>query len=83
MVALALVDPVAGADAALDRGNARFGLVQVQRAALGRAGLVARLSFGDSCGVPGRFELRIAGAQAVRNAVVRWRNAREVGVSLD
>lgn len=42
----------------------------------------ARLSFGDSSGVPTRFHLKIAGEDAARAAVVRWRNANTIGVFL-
>lgn len=42
----------------------------------------ARLVFGDSTGVPPRFDLQIAGETAWRPATVRWRRAREVGIAL-
>jgi hypothetical protein len=42
----------------------------------------ARLAFGDALGVPPRFALQVAGEEEQRQAEVRWRGEREVGVRL-
>jgi hypothetical protein len=43
----------------------------------------ARLSMGETAGVPGRFELLIAGADGTRSARVRWRTPGEVGICFE
>lgn len=41
----------------------------------------ARLSFGDCSGVPALFELKLAGEDCPRAAVMRWRRATEAGIT--
>jgi hypothetical protein len=45
-----------------------------------RSGSGACLAFGNGSGVPARFELKIAGEDGVRTAIVRWRSANALGV---
>jgi hypothetical protein len=40
----------------------------------------ARLSFGETTGVPAAFELKIAGGERLREAQIRWRTPDSVGV---
>lgn len=40
----------------------------------------ARLAFGDASAVPSRFELTVNGETRRRQANVRWRSSRDVGV---
>lgn len=42
----------------------------------------ARLSFGDTLGVPASFEIRIAGEERWRSAEVRWRKPESIGIAL-
>lgn len=43
----------------------------------------ARLRFGDTSGVPSRFDLQISDDERIRVAQVRWRTLTDVGVELD
>ncbi len=43
----------------------------------------ARLSFGETSAVPPRFGLTIMGEEEARQATLRWRTAREVGVAFE
>jgi hypothetical protein len=40
----------------------------------------ARISMGQTAGVPTRFKLAIAGEKTTIEAVVRWRNLRDMGL---
>ena len=66
-----------GATLTFNNGFSSFGCVVRNESAHG-----ARLAFGDSVGVPNLFQLQIAGEGAPRSAVVRWRTADAIGVSL-
>ena len=41
----------------------------------------AKLAFGDTTGVPNRFELKVAGEGQTRDAELRWRLPQAVGIA--
>lgn len=41
----------------------------------------ARLSFGDVCDVPVRFDVRLSDSDVFRPATVRWRRGGEMGIA--
>ncbi len=43
----------------------------------------ARLRFGETSGVPARFDLQIAGEPGIRSAQVRWRSLTDAGIEFD
>ncbi|MBS3650600.1 PilZ domain-containing protein [Pseudaminobacter sp. 19-2017] len=67
-----------GARLSFNRGYAVFECVVRNMSDCG-----ARLSFGDSTAVPGRFELLITDEDYSRTAIVRWRSMNALGVTFE
>ena len=67
-----------GATLSFNKGYSAFECVVRNQSASG-----AKLSLGETFGLPQTFQLAIAGEDGARRAQVVWRKASEIGVSLD